>query len=67
MTTKVNIDWLAAGRGKSRISGHPLEEALALELKYFAHSDPEERLLIRFRAMAVEHQAALVEFLDRLS
>jgi transcriptional regulator with XRE-family HTH domain len=63
IVTKVSFDWLATGRGKSRIAAHSPEEPAALELRYFAHSDLEEQLLLEFRAMPIQKQMALVELL----
>ena len=64
---KVNFDWLATGRGKSRMTSLPAEETAALDLRYFAHSDLEERLLMGFRAMSVQKQVALVQLVDTIS
>jgi transcriptional regulator with XRE-family HTH domain len=66
VATRVNFDWLATGRGRSRMMTHPAEETPALELRFFAHSDLEERLLVRFREMSTQKQTALIDFLDQL-
>jgi transcriptional regulator with XRE-family HTH domain len=63
VVTRVNFDWLATGRGRSRVPAHSPEEVPALELRFFARDDLEEQLLLEFRAMPHEKQIALVELL----
>lgn len=63
VTTRVNFDWLATGRGKSRTADYQPEETPALELRFFAHSDLEEQLLLGFRTMTVQRQKALLTLL----
>ena len=60
VTTKVNFDWLATGRGKTRTADHPPEETPAVELRFFAHNDLEEQLLLGFRTMTILRQKALL-------
>ena len=64
VAAKVNFDWLATGRGKSRMVDRTTEQTPALELRFFAHNDLEERILLGFRAMSENKQLALVELLD---
>lgn len=64
IATKVNFDWLATGRGKSHGPEHVHTETSALELRYFAHNDLEERLLLGFRTLPPQKQAALLELME---
>jgi transcriptional regulator with XRE-family HTH domain len=63
VSLKVNFDWLATGRGKSRVVSHHAEETPALELRFFAHNDLEERLLLGFRTMNVQRQKGLLDLM----
>jgi transcriptional regulator with XRE-family HTH domain len=67
VATKVNFDWLATGRGKSTLHGDGAEETPALELKFFARNDSEERILLAFRRMSERKQEALLDLLDSKS
>jgi len=65
VATKVSFDWLATGRGKSRDDGSPADEIPALELRFFARNDFEERMLLGFRAASLQTQAALIALVER--
>lgn len=64
VVAKVSFDWLATGRGISRLSGTDDEEVPALLLKHYAHDELEERMLLAFRAMSIRRQIALIELME---
>jgi transcriptional regulator with XRE-family HTH domain len=64
VATKVNFDWLATGRGKAPMPGAESLDTPALELKYFARNDAEERVLLGFRRLSERKQEALLDLLD---
>lgn len=63
VATKVGFDWLATGRGKARTTVQSLDDTPALELRYFAHNDLEEQMLLGFRSMTLKQQRALIDVL----
>lgn len=64
VVTQVNFDWLATGRGKSSMPGQGPDDTPALELRYFARNDSEERILLGFRGLPERKLVALLDLLD---
>jgi transcriptional regulator with XRE-family HTH domain len=62
--TGVSFEWLATGRGTSRLLA--TRETSAIEIASFAHNLFEERLLQMARAMPPKARESLVRFLEAL-
>jgi transcriptional regulator with XRE-family HTH domain len=62
--TGVSFEWLATGRGTSRLLA--TRETSAIEIASFAHNLFEERLLQMARAMPPKARDLLVRFLEAL-
>lgn len=62
--TGVSFEWLATGRGTSRLLA--TRETSAIEIASFAHNLFEERLLQTARAMPPKARDSLVRFLEAL-
>ena len=69
ITTAVNFEWLATGRGRMKYSSDiiPGEETPALLLEYSAQSETEVRALAAMRKFDFPSLVAIVEMMEGLA
>jgi len=64
IATHTSFDWLATGRGKPQAHASAPNEIPALELRHFARTDLEERMLLAFRQAPLRRQIALIRLAE---
>jgi transcriptional regulator with XRE-family HTH domain len=69
ITTAVNFEWLATGRGRMKYSSDliPGEETPAVLLEYSAQSETEVRALASMRKLDFRTLSAIVDMIDALA
>lgn len=69
ITTSVNFEWLATGRGRMKFSSDllPGEETPAVLLEYSAQSETEVRALAAMRKLGFRALAAIVDMMEALA
>ena len=69
IATAVQFEWLATGRGRMRVGSdvhHPQHEQ-ALMLKFFAHDEVEERVLLGLRKLEFWQTISVAELVESLA